>query len=161
MRINATDERKCGDCYSCCEVLKIEELKSSNYDKCKYASCNGCSIYEKRPLPCVSYKCMWLTGLGEENQRPDKLGLIFDHNDDKFSKKFRSIAKFDLMIARETFLGASQTKRGRKFLTSLKKKCPIYLFRADGTNKVIAKNEKLKEKVIKIINKAVLNCIEE
>ncbi len=41
----------------------------------------GCRIYSQRPGSCRDYRCLWLEGhLGDED-RPDKLGVIFTTTD--------------------------------------------------------------------------------
>ena len=73
--------RSCGNCNACCVILGVkEELNKPNYVACQHM-CNspegGCGIYEKRPEPCRTFSCLWLSGhFGDENSRPDKIGLM-------------------------------------------------------------------------------------
>lgn len=71
--------RQCGKCEICCEIAEVREndfLKLA-YEKCKY-QCNGCSIFGKseRPRVCSDFKCVWLNDFGNEEDRPDKNGLM-------------------------------------------------------------------------------------
>ena len=89
-------ERTCGDCVACCAYWRIEELNKPPMNDCKYvtltkpskkgsifltgSSKNGnCSIYNKRPKACQEYRCAWLDGYGEEEDRPDKSLIMFDN----------------------------------------------------------------------------------
>jgi Fe-S-cluster containining protein len=36
----------------------------------------GCRDYENRPSGCRSFSCAWLRGMGDEDDRPDKLGVM-------------------------------------------------------------------------------------
>lgn len=38
----------------------------------------NCMIYEGRPESCKSYRCAWLDGHGEKEDRPDKSGVVID-----------------------------------------------------------------------------------
>ena len=38
----------------------------------------GCAIHERRPTVCHSYRCLWLQGGLEDEDRPDRLGAIVD-----------------------------------------------------------------------------------
>lgn len=74
-------ERNCGDCTACCHALAIEELDKPGFQKCAYVQsgngCAGCGIYDARPDCCRDFQCLWLQGHLAEDDRPDKLGVIF------------------------------------------------------------------------------------
>lgn len=68
----------CGDCNACCKRFSIPEIKWMGGDAkpkdilCdKY--CNGCTIYEERPKPCVDYECLWLKINSVNNSLPVSL----------------------------------------------------------------------------------------
>ncbi len=42
------------------------------------AALGGCSIYETRPPICRGYRCLWLQGGLEDDERPDRMGGIVD-----------------------------------------------------------------------------------
>jgi hypothetical protein len=72
-------ERTCGGCTACCKILAIKELNKPAGKRCKHCAPNeGCTIYERRPLSCQYYRCLWLAGLGGEEERPDRKHLILD-----------------------------------------------------------------------------------
>lgn len=75
----------CGTCTACCRVFHIEELKKPAGKWCDHCHVGvGCKIYEQRPEPCVSFKCLWLESqsrpdlqpLGDE-LRPDRCKVVF------------------------------------------------------------------------------------
>lgn len=62
----------CGSCTLCCKVLGVtvsETYEKPQYTQCKFCNKNGCKIYEKRPMVCASFKCMYLKWQ-EEGQNP-------------------------------------------------------------------------------------------
>ncbi len=75
--INESDNRVCGDCQACCYATRIDELKKPAFTRCNLQCDTGCSEYASRPDECRDYKCTWLIGFGNEEARPDKLGVMF------------------------------------------------------------------------------------
>lgn len=95
-----TNGRNCGDCIACCTYLKSkavpmdglahcahsklvhppneDELIFKGSEDCSVEGCGNCAIYEDRPKACVEYKCLWLMGYGEEEDRPDLSGVLVD-----------------------------------------------------------------------------------
>lgn len=73
-------ERKCGSCRVCCVVMKITELNKPEFTSCdhlvKRQTTRSCGIYNDRPEECRTFQCAWLTGLGTNNQRPDRCGVM-------------------------------------------------------------------------------------
>lgn len=69
--------RQCGGCEVCCYIAEVKDVNKSAFQKCKH-QCDGCAIFGKseRPQVCVDFECMWLRGYGNENDRPDKNGLL-------------------------------------------------------------------------------------
>ena len=74
------DQRGCGPCSLCCTVLRVDELKKLGGIACDKLGPDGtgCSIHETRPSICRRYRCLWLQGKLEEQDRPDQLGAILD-----------------------------------------------------------------------------------
>lgn len=73
--------RKCDSCYVCCVALGITELKKHMNQTCKnLTGTNGpnnrCGIYQSRPHACSRYNCSWIEGLGDDEARPDKSGVL-------------------------------------------------------------------------------------
>lgn len=73
--------RSCGVCRICCKLPSIPELDKPADTWCEHAALTnakpGCSIYDDRPGVCRDFKCAWLDGLGEERDRPDRLGVMW------------------------------------------------------------------------------------
>jgi len=74
-----TKKRDCGECKACCILPAIKEptLDKPAGVRCKNlkkedSACDSCTIYKDRPAPCAAFKCLWLRGFGDENDRPDK-----------------------------------------------------------------------------------------
>src|SRR6516165_5983950 len=72
--------RGCGDCQACCTVVGVQELAKPHWTRCSHQCASGCAIYEQRPRTCQGYSCLWAAGLldGDEEYRPDRLGIILD-----------------------------------------------------------------------------------
>lgn len=72
--------RSCGECSLCCTVLRVDHLRKLGGVPCAYLRRNGpgCSIHPTRPPICRAYRCFWLAGGLEEDDRPDRLGAVLD-----------------------------------------------------------------------------------
>ncbi len=73
-------ERSCGECTLCCTVLRVDALRKLGGVACAQlvSETGGCGIYDDRPRICRSYRCLWLQGGLEEEDRPDRLGAVLD-----------------------------------------------------------------------------------
>ena len=73
-------ERACGECTLCCTVLRVDELHKPGGVPCPKLSADppGCGIHATRPRICRRYRCLWLQGGLEEEDRPDRLGAVLD-----------------------------------------------------------------------------------
>lgn len=83
--------RECGECSTCCYLAEVE---FSSYKKPAHKRClevidnpsqrkGSCKIYGQacRPTICNTYKCLWLEGAGEPDDRPDNSGVMLSVND--------------------------------------------------------------------------------
>jgi len=73
--------RLCEKCTLCCIVSEIPELEKSAYLKCKHvceSPIGSCSVHstEIQPERCKSFDCLWRQGYGEDESRPDKIGIL-------------------------------------------------------------------------------------
>jgi len=80
-----SDTRSCGECSACCWYAAVLELKKSSHTECRHAcrsTAGSCSIFGKdeRPKVCQTFQCSWLYGLGSDEHRPDKTGLLCSTN---------------------------------------------------------------------------------
>jgi len=73
--------RQCGACKLCCMLPDIPSMDKPIDTWCQHADPTnpeyGCTDYANRPAGCRSFSCGWLRGMGDENDRPDKLGVMF------------------------------------------------------------------------------------
>lgn len=76
--LQAKIKRKCGDCRACCFTFANHELEKPEYKWCQHACEGGCAIYGKHPMECRGFFCTWLQGFANEEDRPDKVGVVFD-----------------------------------------------------------------------------------
>ena len=71
--------RACGACSLCCTLLRVDELAKLGGTPCLHQrSGGGCAIHARRPGICRRYRCLWLQGALEEDDRPDRLGAVLD-----------------------------------------------------------------------------------
>lgn len=78
--------RACDGCTVCCYVLDVPEVKTTFRSLCQHATPGkGCALWQWRPgtprgqpIACAHYQCLWLTGLGEEEDRPEDSGVLID-----------------------------------------------------------------------------------
>jgi hypothetical protein len=61
-------------------VLRVDALKKLGGVACTHlvSASGGCGIYQERPRICRSYRCLWLQGGLDEEDRPDRLGAVLD-----------------------------------------------------------------------------------
>src|SRR5579872_5901236 len=70
-------ERACGGCTACCKVMEVWEIGKAAGIWCSHCTIGmGCQRYDSRPEPCREFKCQWLMGLGEDEDRPDKSKIV-------------------------------------------------------------------------------------
>lgn len=79
-------KRECGECQVCCFLLEVKQVPTEQYKMCPSQCESGCAKYQDRPSSCVSFECEWLKGDLNEEQRPDKMGLMFMWNETIFGK---------------------------------------------------------------------------
>lgn len=74
--------RRCGECSLCCVVLRVDELAKLGGTPCPELGPpgSGCSIHASRPGICRRYRCLWLRGWFEDDDRPDRLGALLDYD---------------------------------------------------------------------------------
>lgn len=74
----ARQARPCGECTACCTVMAVTELKKPRGQACPHICAAGCAIYSERPDSCRRFDCLWRLGFARDDDRPDRLGVIFD-----------------------------------------------------------------------------------
>jgi hypothetical protein len=107
--------RQCGECTACCTVLGVAEVPTPFYSLCPHQSATCCRIYDKRPGACRDFYCEWLVGALTEEDRPDKLGLVFVSTRAEVGGDNAAI-----VAAYEVRPGAGDTERARRVLATSK-----------------------------------------
>lgn len=71
------DQRLCGDCQACCELIGVKEFGKPYAHKCQHQCSLGCGIYAQRPASCRDYNCIWkFTETLPDEARPDLCGVL-------------------------------------------------------------------------------------
>lgn len=74
--------RRCGTCSLCCTLLRVDALAKPGGAPCVHQRIGrpegACAIHATRPAICRGYRCLWLTGALDEEDRPDRLGAVLD-----------------------------------------------------------------------------------
>jgi hypothetical protein len=120
--------RGCDGCQACCTVVGVQELGKVHWTRCQHQCSDGCAIYENRPGSCHGYSCLWATGLleGDEERRPDRLGVIFDLRTDG-SESGDSVKPGDRVIiqAWEVWPGALDQPHVASLVDCVAEKCLV------------------------------------
>ena len=75
------EKRTCGSCTHCCTYKSVHDMKPVPKPlgvTCQHLCENGCGIYYIKPESCEVYYCAWRLGIGNEESRPDKIGVMID-----------------------------------------------------------------------------------
>lgn len=126
--------RSCDACSACCTVPAIsclakpagitcEHLRNDTTDSKVDAEPGRCSIYASRPEPCAGFVCVWLRdtiGLLEEEDRPDRSGLLFTASTPDPQGR-------QSLEAREVRPRAFQTARAKEILEHAQTLVPVRL----------------------------------
>lgn len=119
-------ERTCGSCTACCHSLVIEELDKPAFRDCpnQCGTSGGCGAYHDRPTSCRDFRCLWLDGHLDENDRPDKLGAIFTTTHDN------QVGVHPLIV--EATPGGTTTPPVRQAIERLTTKSPVLVLTPNG-----------------------------
>lgn len=127
--LSLTVGRSCGSCTACCtvpaivdpELVKPPGQTCPNAGKC--SSGGGCGIYATRPVTCRSYTCSWLEGIGGDDDRPDRMGIILDT---MFLPECGPFFK-----ATEAQPQASRRDRAQRLIAAIARGVPVMVFSTD------------------------------
>ena len=105
-RKTANTKRGCGTCSVCCSMFYIKALNKPGGTPCKHLHEQGfgCTIYKDRPKACSVYQCVWLQGLGAEQDQPNISGILMDIRQTQFGLA---------LVAKSVTKGAVETDKGR------------------------------------------------
>lgn len=140
--------------------MGVQELPKAPYDHCGHECDKGCAIYEKRPVSCAGYECLWLIEtnpsmrmeapgehkfLLKEDDRPDKSGLLFELSSiNRNESDFEKTAGIPFLTVREVRPGAFESHWGRKVLQRLSKHALIVRLYQDGRRTAMGPPEKVR-----------------
>ncbi len=98
--------RECGACSACCHRLGVPEIEKPAQTLCPHLHEKGfsCTIYAQRPHSCAVYACSWLRGMGDDEDRPDKSGVLVDRQFTRFGH---------VLVARSLTPDADKSPKGR------------------------------------------------
>ena len=72
-------KRVCGTCTACCKTHQVLSIEKPGGEWCRHCEIGvGCRIHAQRPGECQDFKCQWLMGYGEDNERPDITQVVID-----------------------------------------------------------------------------------
>ena len=80
LRVLHGTERSCGTCVECCTAAGVDETAKPAGVRCPALRLGkpGCGVHgtPQQPESCVSFRCLWLQGVGANDQRPDRVGVF-------------------------------------------------------------------------------------
>src|SRR5437764_7420674 len=83
------NDRTCGACTLCCNIMPIAELDKPPGKWCRFcqpgAAAGGCSIYEQRPGASRDFTCAWLAGFLPDHWEPRRSRMIGTNSGPAFS----------------------------------------------------------------------------
>lgn len=147
--------RECGACAACCYVPAVPELAKDVFQDCPHSrtkltgralappralplaapAATGCEIYATRPAACRDYRCLWLDdALGEDADRPDQLGLMFDLP--TLISEHPDYAGVAVICAREVWTAARDGPRASGLLARLARAMVVRLTDPQGKTRL-------------------------
>lgn len=124
-------DRRCRNCAACCTTHTVAEIGKAEGERCQHLTTGWkpCGIYAGRPKSCQEFQCLWLFGLLSDDDRPDKLGAVFDYEDHpKYSHTFKIF---------EVIADASDHPRVRVHIERFRKSGIVLVFRKNGGRRVL------------------------
>lgn len=104
--------RACNGCTACCFTHGVEELNKPVLSLCSQCDAGtGCRIYTSRPPSCAGFLCGWREGMGEEEDRPDKIGISWS-----WAKIKHYADEPHRLLVFETHRGSSRGERAQAFI---------------------------------------------
>lgn len=120
--------RQCGGCTECCTVLGVPELGKAFYKECQHEGDHGCLRYANRPQKCRNFSCQWLLGVMGVEDRPDKLGVIFDVT--------AGGSLGQIPVAVEVRQGSSLEGRAQEVIREVARRSPVLVISPDGNHRL-------------------------
>ena len=80
---NAPAARECGTCNLCCDILEVAAVDKPVNQLCRHwQTGTGCSIYERRPQMCRSFRCAWHQGHLDDSWFPVNSRIVLHFSQD-------------------------------------------------------------------------------
>lgn len=125
--------RQCGACRLCCKTLYIGERGTHDgvpYEFvhypgtwCKHASERGCTLHTTplKPLACRTFQCLWLLGVGRDEDRPDKIKFVttIEERAGRLSEDGPLEEPATHIIVYDSVYNAHKSKRAARFMEEL------------------------------------------
>ena len=138
---------------ACCHVLGVIALKKAEWSSCPHQT-EGCTIYEDRPDGCKTYRCAWLDGQLNDDERPDLVGLIVDSG---LTRAFLPIWGDNAVNVREVFPGAA---KGSELVDRLVEEGrPVFVKSYGGGVTFLSNDEKARAKFKRFSDSVMQNGI--
>lgn len=122
-------QRQCGECHACCIAPEVESLKKPDWERCKHLKESGCNIYGNHPQDCRHYYCGWMQGLGDDEHRPDRIGVMFS--------LLTSEIIGDHVIVHELEEGALKKVWVHEQIKNLGNKLPVFKVLPNGSRRLL------------------------
>jgi hypothetical protein len=151
-------ERSCGPCSACCTTMGVSELNKPEHVACLHLkSPNGCGVYENRPKSCREFKCLWLSGVVENDElRPDLCGVVWTWQPN-------AVAKSGMFTAFESETGAlNRLDNARLINLMIEQNHLVLLLPREGPRRFVGPPYKM-ERVLRVAAKKGIQgipCIE-
>ena len=123
-------KRYCGTCTACCTTHGIPSLNKAPGDACSKIA-GRCSIYEARPAECRDFDCLWLQGMFDGADRPDRLGVVASVTGEDREQYEHGHA----LALYEAYPGGFEKAFG--FITKMAQKILVIVVRLDRTREVL------------------------
>ncbi len=123
--------RDCGNCVACCVWAEIKEIDKPPLTPCQHLkekavegeTRQSCEIYETRPSACKDYFCSWLIGFGEDEDQPNKSGVLMDT---------QVTAEHGLVLfARDLWPGATDMEMGKRAIQRISEEMHLLVMVTD------------------------------
>jgi hypothetical protein len=132
-------KRRCGTCTACCKELGVPTLHKPSGTACeKLDATTRCSIYETRPPECRSFECLWLQGIFDGADRPDRLGVIASPT---ISEDFATYKHGQALVLREAFPGGFD--KAARLIQSCAEHMVVILVNADRTRRLLGPSDQV------------------
>ena len=135
-------QRQCGECNACCIAPEVESLGKPDWERCKHLVGGGCDIYGNHPDDCKQYLCGWRQGLGEDEHRPDKIGVMFS--------ALSSDIVGDHIIIHEIEDGAINKVWVREQIRNLGSKLPVFKVLPNRSRQLLVANKERWDEIKKL-----------